>query len=135
MQTLKIFQVAPSFLSEIAPVQHKGDVNIIFQLSVTIGILLANLVNYFTSGILKVIPANFLFIGSLLISETPASLIERNHEIEGLTTLKKIRVVQNVDLEFEQIKMACERAQEVKDPLKKLMKHSNMPLLIIVIKM
>ena len=88
MQTLKIFKVVPLSLSEIVPVQHGGAVNIIFQLFVTIGILSANLVNYFTSGIhswgwrlslgLASIPACFLFIGSLVISETPASLIERN---------------------------------------------------------
>ena len=101
--------------------------------------------NYFTSSIhswgwrlslgLAAIPACFLFIGSLVISETPTSLIERNRETEGLLTLKKIRGVENVNLEFEQIKIACERAREVKDPFKKLMKLSSMPLLVIAIMM
>ncbi|GMP93884.1 hypothetical protein CsSME_00043539 [Camellia sinensis var. sinensis] len=42
-------EVVPVFLSEIAPVQHRGAVNILFQLFVTIGILIAGIVNYFTS--------------------------------------------------------------------------------------
>lgn len=138
-------QAVPLFLSEIAPVQHRGAVNILFQLLVTVGILFANLVNYSTSKIhpwgwrlslgLAAVPASFLFIGSLVISETPASLIERKHEAEGLATLRKIRGVENVDLEFEQIKMACETARGVKDPFKKLMKRSSMPLLIIAVMM
>ena len=79
--------------------------------------------------------AGFLFIGSLVISETSTSLIERDRETEGLGTLKNIRGVENVDLEFEKIKMACEKAQTIKDPLKKLMDCSSMPLLIIAIMM
>ncbi|KAH9604445.1 hypothetical protein KSS87_020216, partial [Heliosperma pusillum] len=41
-------EAVPLFLSEIAPVQHRGAVNILFQLLVTVGILIANLVNFAT---------------------------------------------------------------------------------------
>lgn len=119
--------------------------NILFQLLITVGILFANLVNYATSKIhpwgwrlslgLAAVPASFLLIGSIVISETPASLVERNHEAEGLTALKRIRGVDNVGVEFEEIKIACEKARGVKDPFKKLMKLSSMPLLIIAIMM
>jgi hypothetical protein len=43
--------VAPLFLSEIAPAHIRGALNILFQLNVTIGILVANIVNYYTSNI------------------------------------------------------------------------------------
>ena len=132
-------------MSEIAPVQHRGAVNILFQLFITIGILFANLVNYGASKIhpwgwrlslgLASLPAAFLFVGSVVIIETPASLVERNQESQGLSTLKKIRGVEDVDAEFEQIKMACEAAREVKDPFKRLMKRSSMPPLIIGVMM
>ncbi|KAL5782570.1 hypothetical protein ACOSP7_007599 [Xanthoceras sorbifolium] len=134
-------EAVPLFLSEIAPVQHRGAVNILFQLFVTIGIFFANLVNYGTSKMhphgwrvslgLAGLPAVFLFIGSLIITETPASLIEHGKDSKGHKILKKIRGVEDVDAEFEQIKLASDVARQVKHPFKKLMKRSSMPPLII----
>ncbi|CAI0466080.1 unnamed protein product [Linum tenue] len=131
----------PLFLSEIAPVKHRGAVNILFQLFVTIGILFANLVNFAVSKIhpygwrislaIAGAPAAGLFIGSIVISETPTSLVERNKLEQGHKTLKKIRGVDNVDAEFNQIKAACEAAKQAKSPFKELMKRSSFPPLII----
>ncbi|KAE8722886.1 Sugar transport protein 2 [Hibiscus syriacus] len=114
-------EAVPLFLSEIAPVQHRGAVNILFQLFVTIGILIANMVNYWTSKLhpygwrvslgIAGVPAAILFIGSLIITETPASLVEHGKESSGYTTLQKIRGVKEVDVEFQQIKRASEIAQ------------------------
>lgn len=42
-------QAVPLFLSEIAPTRIRGGLNILFQLNVTIGILFASIVNYFTA--------------------------------------------------------------------------------------
>ncbi len=39
-------QAVPLYLSEIAPVQIRGQLNIMFQLSITIGILVAQIINY-----------------------------------------------------------------------------------------
>lgn len=138
-------EAVPVFLTEIAPVQHRGAVNILFQLFVTIGILVANLVNYGTSKIhpfgwrmslgLAGIPAVILFLGSIVITETPASLIERGKDRAGKDALKKIRGVDDVDAEYESIIMACEQSKQVKHPFKKLMKRSSMPPLIIGIMM
>lgn len=129
------------FLTEIAPVQHRGAVNILFSLFVTIGILIANLVNYGTSMMhpngwraslgLAATPALVLFLGSLLITDTPASLVERGKEKAGKDALKKIRGVDDVEDEYEQIKTTCDQARQVKHPFKKLMKRSSMPPLII----
>ncbi|KAJ6431405.1 hypothetical protein OIU84_018813 [Salix udensis] len=120
-----------------------GAVNILFQFFVTtyVGIFFANLVNYGTSKMhpygwrislgLAGVPTLFLFIGSRVITETPASLIERENETAGKTTLKKIRGVDNVNVEFEQIKVASEIARKVKHPYKELMKLFSMPPLVI----
>ncbi|KAI8001463.1 Sugar transport protein 8 [Camellia lanceoleosa] len=131
----------PVFLSEIAPVQHRGAVNILFQLFVTIGILIAGVVNYFTSTLHPIgwrvslaiagIPGLVLFFGSMILTETPASLIERGKDTKGKAALKKIRGVDNVDDEYEEVKRACEIAKEVKQPFKKLMKRSSVPPLVI----
>ena len=121
--------------------EYRGAVNILFQLFVTIGILIANLVNYATEKVhpwgwrlslgLAGVPAMGLFIGSLIIPETPTSLVEHNKEEKGRKTLKKIRGVENVDPEFEQIKLACETARMVKNPFRNLMKRWSVPPLVI----
>jgi len=136
-------EAVPLFLTEIAPAQHRGAVNILFQLFVTIGILVANLVNYGTSNMhpngwrvslgLAAVPAFILLIGSLIITETPPSLVERGKETQGKAALKKIRGVDNVDAEFQQIILACEQAKNVQKPFKKLFKRESMPPLIIAI--
>ncbi|KAL0435023.1 UNVERIFIED_CONTAM: Sugar transport protein 8 [Sesamum radiatum] len=69
------------------------------QMLITIGILIANVVNYFTSKIHPYgwrisiggagFPAIFLGLGSLLIIETPTSLIECGKTEEGLKALKQ----------------------------------------------
>ncbi|CAN1284451.1 Sugar transport protein 10 [Linum perenne] len=42
-------QSVPVYVSEMAPPQWRGSFNIVFQLSITVGIFAANLINYFTS--------------------------------------------------------------------------------------
>ncbi|KAJ0034194.1 hypothetical protein Pint_24848 [Pistacia integerrima] len=134
-------EAVPLFLSEIAPAKYRGAVNILFQLLVTVGILIANIVNYLTSMVhpygwrislgLAGVPACILFIGSIVITETPTSLIERGKDVAGKKILKQIRGVEDVDAEFEQIKFASDIASQVKHPFKELMKLSSMPQLII----
>ncbi|KAL6971483.1 Sugar transport protein 8 [Sarracenia purpurea var. burkii] len=138
-------EAVPVFLSEIAPVQHRGAVNILFQLFVTIGIFIANLVNYSTSTIhpygwrvslgCAAVPGLVLFFGSIILTESPTSLVERGKDTDGKAALKKIRGVDEVDAEYEEIKKACELAKEVKQPLKKLMKRSSVPPMTIGILM
>ncbi|CAL9208932.1 sugar transport protein MST4-like [Musa acuminata AAA Group] len=138
-------QAVPLFLSEIAPVHVRGALNILFQLDVTIGIFVANIVNYLVSNIhpwgwrlalgLAGVPAMMLCLGSMVIAETPTSLIEREMLMEGLAMLKKIRGTDNVDAEYEEILHACEMARQVKQPFKNLMKRSSRPQLVIAIVM
>ncbi|RWW39556.1 hypothetical protein BHE74_00055108 [Ensete ventricosum] len=138
-------QAVPLFLSEIAPVHIRGALNILFQLDVTIGIFVANIVNYFMSNIhpwgwrlalgLAGVPATMLCLGSLVIAETPTSLIEREQLIEGLAMLKKIRGTDNVDAEYQDILHACEMARQVKQPFRNLLKRSSRPQLVIAIAM
>ncbi|KAH7573752.1 hypothetical protein JRO89_XS03G0202200 [Xanthoceras sorbifolium] len=134
-------QAVPLFLSELAPAKIRGALNICFQLFITIGILVANMVNYLTSNVhpngwrislaLAGVPALILCLGSLAICETPASLIEREKVEEGRAVLKKIRGVDNVDNEFDSLVHASEVAKQITNPYGQLMKPSSLPPLII----
>ncbi|KAL5701854.1 Sugar transport protein 8 [Ranunculus cassubicifolius] len=136
-------QAVPLFLSELAHSKIRGSLNNLFQLFVTIGILAANLVNYFCSNLhpngwrvslgIASVPAVILFFGSLAIPETPTSLIERQMLEQGKKTLKKIRGVENVDPEFDSIVHASKRIGQVKAPFRKLLKPKNRPPLVIAI--
>ncbi|OMO90515.1 Sugar/inositol transporter [Corchorus olitorius] len=136
-------QAVPLFISEIAPAKYRGGLNICFQMLITIGILIANIVNYFTSEIKNygwryslggaAIPAIILLLGSFIIVETPTSLIERGKKEKGLKALRKIRGVDNVQKEFEEIVQATESANRIKHPYMQLTKRRNRPPLISAI--
>lgn len=81
------------------------------------------------------VPALILCFGSLLITETPASLIERQKLDEGLAVLKKIRGTEKVELEFNEIVDASKIAQQVKHPFRNVMMRRSRPQLVIAILM
>ncbi|KAL6185807.1 hypothetical protein ACLB2K_041930 [Fragaria x ananassa] len=129
-------QAVPLFLSEIAPTRIRGALNILFQLNVTIGILFANHINFGTAKItggwgwrlslgLGGIPAVMLTVGSLIVVDTPNSLIARGKLEEGKAALKKIRGVSNVEAEYLEIVEASRMASEVKNPMRNLLKQSS----------
>ncbi|KAL5982031.1 Sugar transport protein mst4 [Asimina triloba] len=137
-------QAVPVFISEIAPTRIRGGLNILFQLDVTIGILFANLVNYGTAKIsggwgwrlsfgLAGIPALLLTVGALMVVDTPNSLIERGRLEEGKAVLKKIRGMDDVEAEYQELVEVSRVAQQVKHPFKNLLKKHNRPQLIIAI--
>lgn len=136
-------QAVPLFLSEIAPTRIRGGLNILFQLNVTIGILFANIVNYFTAKIdgwgwrlslgLAGIPAVLLTIGSLLVVDTPNSLIERGRMEEGKQVLRKIRGTDKIEPEFLELVEASRVAKEVKHPFRNLLMRRNRPQLVIAV--
>ncbi|KAK6139060.1 hypothetical protein DH2020_027183 [Rehmannia glutinosa] len=60
-----------------------------------------------------------------------ASLVQRGKDEEGKAALKKVRGVEEVDAEFQQIVLANERGKQVKQPFKKIFKKSGVPALIV----
>lgn len=87
MQSVTIYS------SEMAPPQHRGMLNLLFQWCTTIGIIIAQLINYGTVEIYEygwrislavaAVPALMILFGGLLLPESPSSLISRNHHEEG----------------------------------------------------
>ncbi|PUZ68895.1 hypothetical protein GQ55_2G065200 [Panicum hallii var. hallii] len=141
-------QAAPLFLSEIAPAHIRGALNILFQLNVTVGILIASVVNYFASAFHPdgwryslggaAVPAAVLFLGSLAITETPTSLVERRRAEEGRRTLEKIRGTADVDDEFDEIRAACDTAAALnaeERPYRRLLRPESRPPLVIAVAM
>ncbi|KAL4451268.1 hypothetical protein ABPG77_009346 [Micractinium sp. CCAP 211/92] len=118
--------VVPLYLSEAAPHKWRGAMTMLFQLTVTIGIFAASLINYgvnehggsegwrLSLG-LAAVPAIILFIASLILPETPNSLIERGRVEEGRRVLAKLRNIstEDVETEFEDIREAAVTATAV----------------------
>jgi len=111
------------YLSEMAPAQHRGACNILFQLSTTLGIVMANLINYGTSKMFKggwrislgltIVPAIILIGGGLFCPKSPNSLVERNLKEQGRKVLQKIRGTSKIDAEYEDIVEAANLANQV----------------------
>ncbi|KAE9461752.1 hypothetical protein C3L33_06340, partial [Rhododendron williamsianum] len=137
-------QSVPLYLSEMAPYKYRGALNIGFQLSITIGILVANVLNYFFAKIKggwgwrlslggAVVPALIITIGSLVLTETPNSMIERGKGEEAKAKLKQIRGVDDVDEEFSDLVAASEASKMVEHPWANLLQKKYRPQLTMAI--
>ncbi|KAG2634401.1 hypothetical protein PVAP13_2NG258600 [Panicum virgatum] len=134
-------QAVPLYLSEIAPYRIRGAVNQLFQLTTCLGILVADIINYFTDRLhpwgwrlslgLAMGPATAIFVGALFLPETPNSLVERGLFEEARRVLEKVRGTHKVDAEFEDLKEASEAARAVKGTFRNLLAARNRPQLII----
>ncbi|CAA2960906.1 sugar transport 1-like [Olea europaea subsp. europaea] len=127
-------QSVPLYLSEMSPYNYRGTFNVCFQLMITIGILVANLLNYFSAKIeggwgwrlslgLAGVPAIVIIIASFFLSDTPNSLMDRGKEDEAKALLKRIRGVENVDAEFNDILAAKNEARLVQNPWQNIFKR------------
>lgn len=112
-------QAVPVYLSEIAPPNLRGGLNILFVMNAAIGVLSGNIVNYFAAKVhpwgwrlslgIAGIPALLLTFCSLIIVETPSSLIERGEHDQARDVLHKIRGSTEVSEEFNELLEASRR--------------------------
>ena len=128
----------------MAPHKCRGALNIGFQLSVTIGILVANMLNY-SFALIKggwgwrlslggaVVPALIFTVGSLALLDTPNSLIERGQHDAAKARLKRIRGVNNVAEEFNDLVAASEASKLVEHPWRNLLQRKYRPHLTMAI--
>ncbi|KAK4264111.1 hypothetical protein QN277_029445 [Acacia crassicarpa] len=121
-------QSVPLYLSEMAPYKYRGSLNVMFQMSITIGILIANVLNYLFAPLGDLgwrlslggamVPALIIVVGSFFLPDTPNSMIERGDHEAARASLKKIRGVEEVDEEFRDMIMASDACiQESTKPM------------------
>ena len=91
----------PTYLAELSPASKRGTVSSLFQLMVMTGIFLAYVTNYTFSGMytgwrwmvgLAAVPAALLFLGGLILPESPRYLVKTGHSDaarEVLDTMNK----------------------------------------------
>ncbi|ERN15075.1 hypothetical protein AMTRI_Chr05g67140 [Amborella trichopoda] len=134
-------QAVPLYLSEMAPARIRGAMNLMFQLTTCVGILVANIVNYFTEQIhpwgwrlslgLAIVPATCMIVGGWFLPETPNSLVEQGKLDKGRQVLERVRGTTEVDAEFQDLVEASEAARAIKHPFRNLLSRKNRPQLII----
>ncbi|KAH0452363.1 hypothetical protein IEQ34_019662 [Dendrobium chrysotoxum] len=118
----------------MAPPKHRGMLNIGFQMMITIGILAANLINYWTAQIkggwgwrvslaLAAVPGAIIAVGAFILPETPNSLIERGHEAVAKAMLRKVRGTDQVDEEYEDLVIASNDSKAVNHPWKNIIQR------------
>ncbi|KDP20877.1 hypothetical protein JCGZ_21348 [Jatropha curcas] len=137
-------QSVPLYLSEMAPYKYRGALNIGFQLSITVGILIANVLNYFFAKIHggwgwrlslggAMVPALIITVGSLVLPDTPNSMIERGQHEEARSQLRRVRGVDDVEEEFADLLHASEESMKVEHPWRNLLQRKYRPHLTMAI--
>lgn len=134
-------QAAPIYLSEVAPVKLRGGLGLMFQLFITGGILVAEIVNFGTQHLstwgwrmsfgLGAVPSFLSIAGCLFLCETPNSLIERGHLDQGKAILEKIRGTNDVGDEFQELLNASALSAKVIHPFRNMLKRQNIPPLVM----
>ena len=110
----------PVYLSEVAPPHARGWVVSLFQLAVTVGIVVAYLTDYAFAGIegwrwmlgLAVAPALVFGIGMFFLPETPRWLVRRGQHEVAHRVLVRIRELPDVNIEIEEIKASLAQQAE-----------------------
>lgn len=104
--------IVPVYLSEMAPTDQRGALASLNQLMITIGIVLAYLINYAFTPIegwrwmlgLASVPALVLMIGVLFMPESPKWLLKQNREKEARKVMGLTRKEDVIDEEIQQMK-------------------------------
>lgn len=142
---LLALQAVPLYLSEMAPPQLRGAINNGFQLSIGIGALSANLINYGTEKIeggwgwrlslaMAAVPASVLTLGALFLPETPNSIIQRCHDHQkAKLMLQRIRGKEDVQEELDDLTKASSASKTTKQPFRIILKGRYRPQLVMSI--
>ncbi len=101
----------PVYISEVSPPQSRGWQVSLFQLAITIGILVAYMVDYAFAGSggwrwmlgLAAVPGLILGLGMLYLPESPRWLAKHGQTEKALKILSRIRGTSNVAAEFQEI--------------------------------
>src|SRR5579872_3449291 len=110
----------PVYISEVAPADARGWQVSLFQLAITVGILLAYLVDYAFAPIqgwrwmfgMAVIPAVIFGSSMLFLPESPRWLLRNGRRETARAMLARIRGTENIDAELQEIELSVTKAPE-----------------------
>lgn len=142
-------QSIPLYLSEMAPPQYRGAINNGFELCISIGILIANLINYGVEKIsggwgwrlslsLAAVPAAFLTVGAIFLPETPSFIIQRGGGgvEEARLLLQRLRGTTRVQKELDDLVSAASEASRTattRRPFRNILRSKYRPQLVIAL--
>jgi sugar porter (SP) family MFS transporter len=118
--------VAPMYISELVPPKIRGGLVSFNQLMVTIGILIAYIVDFSLQGLgnnwrwmlgLGAIPGIALAVGMLFMPESPRWLVEKHREDDARDVLCHARRKEQVDEELKEIKDVADEEGSWRDLL------------------
>lgn len=103
--------IAPLYLSEIAPRKMRGGLIAMYQLMITIGILVMFVSNYLLAPygswrlmmVTIVVPAVIMLIGCLCLPKSPRWLILKGRVGEAKETLARVRHANDIEKEIKEI--------------------------------
>ena len=129
----------PVYISEVSPADARGWQVSLFQLAITVGILLAYVVDYAFAAIqgwrwmfgLAVVPAAIFGLGMVFLPESPRWLAAHGHVDRARAMLARIRGTSDVDIEMREIVEGIERDQDRHGRLSDLFAPSLRPALIV----
>ena len=129
----------PVYISEVSPADARGWQVSLFQLAITVGILLAYVVDYAFAAIqgwrwmfgLAVVPAAIFGLGMVFLPESPRWLAEHGQLDRARAMLARIRGTSDVDIEMREIVEGIERAQDQRGRLSDLLAPSLRPALLV----
>ncbi len=139
--------LTPAYLAELADAPHRGSLGTMFQLMITLGILLAYVSNlsFLGHNLLGIrdwrwmlgsalIPAALLFIGSIILPESPRYLVEKGNVDEARDVLHDLRknTSEDPDKELADIQ---EVANQPKGGLKELFTFARPAVLVAIFMM
>jgi len=129
----------PVYISEVSPADARGWQVSLFQLAITVGILLAYVVDYAFAAIqgwrwmfgLAVVPAAIFGLGMVFLPESPRWLAAHGHVDRARAMLARIRGTSDVDIEMREIVEGIERGQGPRGRVSDLFAPSLRPALIV----
>jgi MFS transporter, SP family, galactose:H+ symporter len=128
----------PVYISEVSPANARGWQVSLFQLAITVGILVAYMVDYAFAAIqgwrwmfgLAVVPAAIFGLGMLVLPESPRWLARRGQHSAARATLMRIRGTSEVSSELEEIERILTHAVE-RGKLSDILAPSIRPALVV----
>lgn len=129
--------LVPTYISEISPTDLRGSLSSVFQLAITLGIMLAYMVNYALAGAeawrwmlgLAAVPAVVLFVGMYLVPETPRWLIKNELMDEARSVLRRSRGRQDVEAEIGEIQQV--EREEAQTGFRELLSPWVRPMIVV----